>query len=384
MDNNCMEKNGENREKMTDRILVTQSSMPPFEEYMEMIKPLWESHWLTNMGQYHKELESELEKFLDVPAVSLMVNGHMALELAIQSMKFPEGGEVITTPFTFISTTHAIIRNKLKPVFCDIRDDYTIDYEKIEELVTDKTVAIIPVHVYGNICNIEEIQRIAYKYDLKVIYDAAHAFGEKYKGKSVAGFGDMSILSFHATKVFNTIEGGAVCCHQREQYEKLYNLKNFGIRSEELVVAVGGNAKMNEFQAAMGLCNLRHIETEIQKRKILAERYRELLKDTEEIRLNQYQKEVTSNYAYFPVLFSTPELRDKIYQKLMEHEIYSRKYFYPITADQACFRNEYRKLDLEYARFFSERILVLPLHAALTTEQVERIAGILADNMSMV
>lgn len=367
----------------TDRILVTQSSMPPLEEYMEMIKPLWENHWLTNMGQYHKELEKELEKYLDVPSVSLTANGHMALELAIQSMKFPEGGEVITTPFTFISTTHAIIRNGLKPVFCDVRDDYTIDYEKIEDLITDKTVAIIPVHVYGNICNVEEIKRIAYKYDLKVIYDAAHAFGEKYKGESVAGFGDMSIFSFHATKVFHTIEGGAVCCHQREQYEKLYNLKNFGIRSEELVVSVGGNAKMNEFQAAMGLCNLRHIEAEIQKRKVLAEKYRELLKDTEEIRLNEYQEGVTPNYGYFPVLFNTPETRNDIYQKLMEHEIYSRKYFYPITADQACFRNQYRKLNLERARYFSERILVLPLYATLAPEQVERIAGLLIGNIAI-
>ncbi len=366
---------------MTDRILVTQSSMPPFDEYVEMIKPLWENHWLTNMGQYHKELELQLERFLDVPAISLMVNGHMALELAIQSMKFPEGGEVITTPFTFISTTHAIIRNKLKPVFCDVRDDYTIDYERIEELITDRTVAIIPVHVYGNICNIEEIQKIAYKYDLKVIYDAAHAFGEKFKGESVARFGDMSILSFHATKVFNTIEGGAVCCHQKEQYEKLYNLKNFGIRSEELVVSVGGNAKMNEFQAAMGLCNLKHIETEIQKRKVLVDKYRELLKDTKGIRLNELQENVISNYAYFPVLFDTPKIRNEIYQKLMEHGIYSRKYFYPLTADQACFRNKYRKLDLDNARYFSERILVLPLYAALTLEQVERIVGLLTDSI---
>ena len=183
-----------------DKILVTQSSMPPFDEYVEMIKPLWGSHWLTNMGIYHKQLEKELEHFLEVSYISLTTNGHMALELAIQSMKFPKGGEVITTPFTFISTTHAIIRNGLVPVFCDIREDYTIDYEKIEELITERTVAIIPVHVYGNICNVEEIEKIAYKYDLKVIYDAAHAFGEKYNGKSVAQYGDMTIFSFHATK----------------------------------------------------------------------------------------------------------------------------------------------------------------------------------------
>ena len=189
-----------------EKIMVTRSSMPPFEEYIEMIKPLWESHWLTNMGAYHQKLEQELKEYLSVSDVSLTSSGHMALELAIQSLNLPEGGEVITTPFTFVSTTHAIIRNHLTPVFCDIKDDYTIDEEKIEELITEKTVAIIPVHVYGNICNVEKIQQIAYKYDLKVIYDAAHAFGEKYKGTGIGNYGDLSVFSFHATKVYNTIE----------------------------------------------------------------------------------------------------------------------------------------------------------------------------------
>lgn len=367
---------------MTDKILVTRSSMPEIEEYIEEIKDIWDTHWLTNMGSKHKRLQEELAGFLGVEQVELFTNGHMALELCLQAMNLPKNSEVITTPFTFASTTHAIVRNGLEPVFCDInQDNYTINTNKIEELITDNTSAIMPVHVYGNICNIEAIREIAYKYDLKVIYDAAHAFGEKYKGESVARFGDMSVLSFHATKVFNTIEGGAVCCRQKEQYEKLYNLKNFGIRSEELVVSVGGNAKMNEFQAAMGLCNLKHIETEIQRRKALVDRYEELLKDTEGIRLNEYQEEVTSNYAYFPVLFDTPKIRNEIYQRLMEHGVYSRKYFYPITADQACFRNKYRKLDLERARFFSERILVLPLYAALMPEQVERIAGLLKESL---
>ena len=194
-----------------EKIYVTRASLPLYEEYIEAIRPLWDSRWLTNMGRYHQELEQKLKNYLDVPELSLMVNGHMALELAIQAMGFPEGGEVITTPFTFISTTHAIVRNDLKPVFCDIKlSDGTIDETKIESLITKNTVAILPVHVYGNICAVEKIQYIAEKYDLKVIYDAAHAFGEKYKGKGIGNYGDASIFSFHATKVFHTIEGGAV------------------------------------------------------------------------------------------------------------------------------------------------------------------------------
>ena len=256
---------------MSEKILVTRSSMPEFEEYVEMIRPLWDSHWLTNMGTYHKELEKELREYLGVSQLELMVNGHMSLEMTIQAMGFPEGAEVITTPFTFISTTHAIIRNKLQPVFCDIKlSDYTIDEEKIEDLITEKTVAILPVHVYGNICNVEKIQKIADKYNLKVIYDAAHAFGEMVNGVGVGTFGDASIFSFHATKVYNTIEGGAVAFKEEYLYQKLYNLKNFGIRSEEIVSEVGANAKMNEFSAAMGICNLRHLGKNISNEKLYA------------------------------------------------------------------------------------------------------------------
>lgn len=356
-----------------DKILVTKSSMPPFEEYVDCIKELWDSHWLTNMGKFHKELEKELQSFLGVEYVSLMVNGHMALEMAIQSMGFPKGSEIITTPFTFISTTHAIIRNGLVPVFCDIKDDYTIDEEKIEELITEKTVAIVPVHVYGNICNVEAIESIAYKYNLKVIYDAAHSFAEKYKGKKVASFGDASIFSFHATKVFNSIEGGCVCCNSKEMYEKLYNLKNFGIRSEELIVEVGANAKMNEFAAAMGLCNLRHLHEEISKRKQVVFHYRELLEDIKEIKLNAECEAVEYNYAYFPILCETKELRDMIYSELRKFNIFSRKYFYPIAADAACFKNKYKKIELNKARTYSDRILVLPLYADLSKESVGNI-----------
>lgn len=363
------------------KILVTQSSMPSYEEFVEMIKPLWETHWLTNMGILHKQLEKELKDYLAVSELSLMVNGHLALELAITAMKFPRGSEVITTPFTFISTTHAIVRNGLKPVFCDIKmSDYTIDEEKIEELITEKTVAIVPVHVYGNICAVEKIQKIAEKYNLKVIYDAAHAFGVKYKGIGVGNFGNASIFSFHATKVFNTIEGGAVSFNNPELYTTLYNLKNFGIRSEEVVAEVGANAKMNEFSAAMGLCNLKHIDEEIEKRKCVVEHYKKILHGVDGIRILEDSPDFTKNYAYFPILIDEerfPKTRDEVYTELRQNEIYSRKYFYPLASEQACFRNKYRNLDLQNARYVSERILVLPLYADLELTEVDRIAEIM-------
>lgn len=362
---------------MSEEIFVTRSSMPPMEEYVDMIKSIWDSHRLTNMGDYHRELEKKLCDYLDVEQVSLMVNGHMALELAIQVMNFPKGSEVITTPFTFISTTHAILRNGLEPVFCDVKDDYTIDEEKIEELITEKTVAIVPVHVYGNVCNVEKIQEIAFKYDLKVIYDAAHAFGETYKGKGIAAYGDLAVFSFHATKVFNTIEGGAVCFSNKEIYERLYNLKNFGIRAEELVVSVGANAKMNEFAAAMGLCNLKHIESNIAKRKGIAECYEERLKNCEAIILNPHAPDVVRNYGYFPVLFSDEETRNRVYDALKGEGIHTRKYFYPLTSDQVCFKNKYKYVRLDRARDFSKRVLVLPLYPELEREVVERVTDVI-------
>lgn len=362
------------------KILVTQSSMPPYEEYIEAIKPLWESHWLTNMGVYHRELEEKLKAYLDVQEVSLMVNGHMALEMAIQAFDFPDGAEIITTPFTFISTTHAIVRNHLQPVFCDVKpEDGTIDETKIEALITEKTVAILPVHVYGNVCNVEEIQRIADKYSLKVIYDAAHAFGVKYKGKGIGSYGDASIFSFHATKVFNTIEGGAVTFSERKLYDKLYNLKNFGIRGEETVVAVGANAKMNEFAAVMGLCNLKHIDEAIAERKKRWEYYREQLQGVEGIRFFAENAESTRNFAYFPILIEEdyPMNRDELYDLLRENNIYSRKYFYPLTSDQACFKNRYKNVELRNARDLAKRVLVLPFYESMQEGEQERITTLI-------
>ncbi len=367
---------------MDRKILVTRSSMPPYEEYIEAIKPLWESHWLTNMGMYHAQLENKLKSYLDVPELSLMVNGHMALEMAIQMMGFPEGAEIITTPFTFISTTHAIVRNHLNPVFCDVKmSDGTIDERKIEELITEKTAAIVPVHVYGNICNIEEIQKIADKYDLKVIYDAAHAFGIKYKGRGIGNYGDASVFSFHATKIFNSIEGGAVSFSEHKYYGKLYNLKNFGIQNEELVAAVGANAKMNEFCAIMGLCNLEHIDAALEDRKKQYEFYRQAVNEIQGIGLFEEKADATKNYAYFPIIVQEEykRTRDEIYDLLKENDIHARKYFYPLTADQACFRNKYRNRDFNNARKLSGQILVLPMYEGLELQQIANIMDIIRD-----
>lgn len=368
---------------MSSNILVTRSSMPLFEEYCAEIKDLWDSHWLTNMGLKHKELQKTLEDYLGVRHVTLYTNGHLALENAIAALNLPKGGEVITTPFTFASTTHAIVRNGLVPVFCDVReDDYTIDTDKMEALITDQTVAIVPVHVYGNLCNVEEIDRIAKKYGLKVIYDAAHAFAVKYKGVSSACFGDASMFSFHATKVFNTIEGGAVCFSNDSWVQLLNDMKNFGIRSEEEVQYVGGNAKMNEFQAAMGICNMRHLEEEIAKRKIVVERYRSRLSGVEGIKLSTIQKDVESNYAYFPVVFDGYKYtRNEVFNRLAEVGIAARKYFYPLTNSFECYRN-YPTAGTEktpVAQHMALRVLTLPLYADLCLEDVDKICDIILE-----
>ena len=362
-------------------INVTRSSLPPIEEYIDEIKELWDSHWLTNMGNKHKELQAKLEEYLEIPNVVLYTNGHLALENIIAALCLPKGSEVITTPFTFVSTTHAIVRNGLIPVFCDInKDDYTIDAEKIESLITENTSAILPVHVYGNICDVEAIEKIAGKHNLKVIYDAAHAFGVKYKGKSSACFGDASMYSFHATKVFNTIEGGAVCFKNNSLIQVLNDLKNFGIRGAESCDYIGGNAKMSEFQAAMGICNLRHLDEEVLKRKKAAESYDEQLGGIDGIRLNLVKNDVEPNYAYYPVLFEEYKYtRDEIYNKLLENGICARKYFFPLTSDFECYRDliyggEYKT---PVAKYVSDNIITLPIYADLDLDIVEKICNII-------
>ncbi len=360
-------------------IQVTYSSMPPMEEYINEIKDLWDTHWLTNMGVKHRQFQIELKKYMNVENVELFTNGHMALELSMQALNL--SGEVITTPFTFASTTHAIVRNGLTPVFCDINpENFTIDTNKIEKLITEKTSAIVPVHVYGNVCNIEEIERIAKKYDLKVIYDAAHCFGEKYKNIDIGNFGDASCFSFHATKVFNSIEGGAVCFKNSDFGQALYYLKNFGISGPENVEAVGANAKMNEFCAAMGICNLRHINDEIVKRKAVYERYMYNLKNTDGLRLNIVKEEIESNYAYFPIvieekIFGTD--RNYVYEKLRENNIFSRKYFYPLTNTFDCFHGKYNVELTPNALYISERVLTLPMYADLSVNDVDKICEVI-------
>lgn len=364
---------------MINKILVTQSSMPEMDEYINEIKDIWESKWLTNMGVKHKELQSELKNYLCVDNIELLTNGHMALELTMQAMGLT--GEVITTPFTFASTTHAIVRNGLTPVFCDINEeDYTIDVNKIESLITEKTSAIVPVHVYGNICDIEAIEQIAKKHNLKVIYDAAHTFGVKYKGKGIGAFGDASCFSFHATKVFNTIEGGAVCFKDEKLGEEIYNLKNFGIRGPETVSGIGANAKMNEFCAAMGLCNLRHIEDEISKRKAVVERYKTHLSDVNGIKLSPEQTDVQGNCAYFPIVVDKDlfgKSRDDIFDQLAENEIYARKYFYPLTNNFECYKDKFDSGNTPVAERISNNVLTLPLYADLSLQDVDRICTII-------
>lgn len=364
------------------KINVTRSSMPTFEEYCEEIKELWDSHWLTNMGVKHNALQAELERHLGVKHVTLYTNGHLALENALEAMRFPQGSEIITTPFTFASTTHAIARNGLVPVFCDVNEkDYTIDTAKIEALITEKTVAILPVHVYGNLCDVEKIAEIAQKHSLKVIYDAAHAFGVTRQGVSAACFGDMSMFSFHATKVYNTIEGGALCYADDAMVQVLTDLRNFGLCGEEGRY-IGGNAKMNEFQAAMGLCNLRHLDGEIEKRRAAVERYRARLCGVKGIKLCDEQPDVKSNCAYFPAVFDGYKYtRDEVFERLKANDIIARKYFYPLTNGFACY-DSFKTAGIDktpVAAYIAARVLTLPLYAELSVEDVDRICDIILE-----
>lgn len=362
------------------QILVTKSSMPPLQEYVDEIAPLWESHWLTNMGVKHRELEAALKERLGVRNIALFTNGHNALECILEALELPRGGEVITTPFTFASTTHAIVRKGLTPVFADIKvEDFTIDPGCIEALITPRTVAIMPVHVYGNPCDVETIQQIADTYGLKVVYDAAHAFGVRVKGHGIATFGDAAMFSFHATKVFNTIEGGAVCFRDESLYPKLNQWKNFGITGPESVVYVGGNAKMNEFCAAMGICNLRHLESEIAKRKVVAERYWENLAGLSGVQTYPPTGDVQYNYAYMPVTFEPAEFgatRDDVFAALAENGVGARKYFYPLVSDYECYRAVYASERTQVAAHAAATVLTLPMYADLAIEDVDRICGI--------
>ena len=363
------------------KITVTRSSMPDFEEYVEEIRDLWDSRYLTNMGPKHQLLEGQLADYLGTPWVSLFASGHSALEYVIGALKLE--GEVITTPFTFVSTVHAIVRNGLRPVFCDVKPDtYTLDPDKLEALINARTAAIVPVHVYGNVCELDRIEEIARRHKLKVIYDAAHAFGVRVQGKGIGSFGDASIFSFHATKVFHTIEGGAVATADTTLKETLYCLRDFGITGPGSIGFVGGNAKLNEFQAAMGLCNLRHIEDEIKKREKVVMRYRQNLKDVAGIQTPQVQPGVTTNYAYFPVLIHKEifgKSRDEVCDSLLKENILARKYFSPLISDLECYRGRFDSAETPVARSISERVICLPLYAGLEVKEVDQICRIILE-----
>ena len=361
---------------LNERINVTRSSMPSFEEYCERIKPIFESRWLTNAGPIHNEFQSKVKDYLGAENISLFTNGHLALCIALRSLGLT--GEVITTPFTFASTTHAIVDCGLTPVFCDVNPEtYTIDADKIESLITEKTSAIMPVHVYGNVCDVEKIEAIAKKHNLKVIYDAAHVFGVKIGDRGIGTYGDVSMFSFHATKVFHTIEGGCVTYNDASLESKIASIRNFGITSPESVDMTGTNAKMNEFQAAMGLCNLEHIDEELEKRAFAEECYRKRLSGIEGIKLSPVQSGVKHNHAYFPVVFDGYKYnRDEVADKLMAENIFARKYFYPITNEFSCYKDKFRG-ETPIAKKISENVLTLPMYAGLTEENVNRICDII-------
>lgn len=358
------------------RINVTHSSMPSYEEYCEEIKSIWDTVHLTNMGPIHNQLKEQLRKYLKVQNIELFVNGHLALYTAIRALGLQ--GEIITTPFTFASTTNAIVQAGCTPVYCDVKDDYTIDESKIESLITERTVAILGVHVYGNICAVDEIQRIADKHCLKIIYDAAHAFAVEYKERSIGDYGDVSMFSFHATKVFHTIEGGCLAFRDPALADKISKERNFGVSGDELV-CFGTNAKMNEFQAAMGICNLRHIDDELASRKIAFDRYQERLANVPGIQVLSFVGGLKQNYAYYPILVEPSVFgmdRDGVAAKLGEQGIFARKYFYPLVSENKEFDCD-MTASTPKALGMSKKILCLPLFAHLAVEDVDRICSII-------
>jgi len=362
-------------------IYVTQPFMPPLEDLQPFLQEIWKNKWLTNNGRFHQEFEEKLCEYLGVKHISLFCNGTLALLTAFQTLKI--SGEVITTPFSFVATTHSLWWNGLKPVFVDIEPEYfNLDPDKIEAAITSDTSAILPVHVYGNPCKMEKIQRIADHYGLKVIYDACHAFGVKLNGTSVLNAGDLSVLSFHATKVFNTFEGGAIVSHDKKTKERIDFLKNFGFVDEVTVVAPGINAKVNEFQAAFGILGLRHMKEIIDKRKAIAEFYSSRLKDIKGIRILNYPSGADPNYSYYPILIEEKEFgksRDDVYNLFREQNIFVRRYFYPLISRFPIYKGLISSApqNLPVAETVSEQVLCLPIYPDLSFSDVGRIVKFL-------
>ena len=368
-------------QKKDPPILVTRPSLPPVEEYAQLVREIFSSHYLTNGGAQHQKLEAALKEKLETPNLRLFSNGHLALECAISALNL-EPGEIITTPFTFISTTHAIVRCGFTPVFCDVEPDYfTLDPALLEAKITPQTRAILSVHVYGNPCDMDAIEKIAKRHNLPVLYDAAHAFGVTVHDRAVGDFGTASMFSFHATKCYNTIEGGAIATRDADFAERLDGYKNFGFHADEEIREVGGNAKMNEFQAAMGLLNLKYFEEEIAKRALVAARYRERLSGIAGLSFRPIREGVSQNYAYLPVSFDPAVFganRDQVSDTLRQYGVFARKYFYPLVSEAACYAGRFDPGETPVARTASRTVLTLPMYAGLALSDVDDICEIVA------
>ena len=372
--------------KKKNRIYVTQPALPPLDEFVKYLEKIWDSKFLTNSGPFHQQFEKELAEYLEVKYISLFANGTLALMTALQTLRIT--GEVITTPFSFVATTHALWWNNIKPVFADIEPDYFgLDSEKVESAITSQTTAILPVHIYGYPCQVDRLQEIADTYNLKLIYDAAHAFGVKINGNSILNFGDLSILSFHATKVFSTFEGGAIVCHDKKTKERIDLLKNFGHAGETTVIEPGINAKMNEVQASFGLLQLKYVDQYIAKRRAIAEMYQTQLKDISGIHFLVDIEGVTHNYAYFPILISKEaygKTRDELNDYLKEHNIYGRRYFYPLMSNFPVYRNlpSARAKNLPIAEKITKQVLCLPIYPGLSEAEVNYICDCIKNSNS--
>ncbi len=362
-------------------IYVTQPALPPLEEFIEYLRNIWDSKIITNNGPFHQRFEKELAEYLGVKYISVFSNGTLALITALQALRIT--GEVITTPFSFVATTHSLWWNNIKPVFVDIEPEhFNLDPEKIEAAITPQTTAIMPVHVYGNPCKMEAIQKIADTYGLKVIYDAAHAFGVNINGNSVLNYGDLSVMSFHATKVFNTIEGGAIVCHDEKMKQRIDYLKNFGFADEVTVVAPGINAKMNEMQAAYGLLQLKYVDGYIAKRKVIADLYRQQLEGLPGIRFHKDMENVRHGYPYFPIFVDALEYgltRDEVYENLKKHDIFGRRYFYPLISQFPTYRGlpSAKSDNLPVATKVAEKVICLPIYPLLSRYEQEQIINTL-------
>lgn len=368
---------------MQKTTFVTQPFLPPLEEFIPYLEKIWESRRVTNAGPTVKELEKQLAAYLGVKYVTLFANGTLALITALQYLRVT--GEVITTPYSFVATTHSLWWNNAKPVFVDIReDDCNLDPEKIEAAITPKTTAILPVHVYGNPCDVHRINEIADTYNLKVVYDAAHAFGVRFtNNENLLDFGDISILSFHGTKLFHTFEGGAIISHTEKSKSRVIYLKNFGFENETSVVSPGMNAKMNEVQAAMGLLQLKYIDNNIKRRKEIVIKYIDGLKNIEGIRFFNYRSDVEYNYSYFPIFIDAKaygKTRNELYYYLKENHIFSRRYFYPLISNFSTYKalESARPSNLPIASMVSQQVLCLPLYPELEEEIIERIIELIS------